>query len=81
MRGGKWSSLKAEFAKVVRERDESRVEAERLRDAARVRRANLSAWLRRGGPCVDDSGIIYGPYQDACEIIAEAIDRAEDDGA
>ena len=45
-------------------------------DAARVERMKLSAWIKRGGPCVD-GGAIYGPYQDACDMIAYAIERGE----
>lgn len=45
-------------------------------DAARVERMKLSGWIKRGGPCVDGD-TIYGPYQDACDMIAYAIERGE----
>lgn len=46
-------------------------------DAARVERMKLSVWIKKGGPCCEEGGGIYGPYQDACDMIAFAIERGE----
>jgi hypothetical protein len=36
----------------------------------------VASWLRRGVPCLEPGGWVYGPFEDALTQAAEALERA-----
>lgn len=49
-------------------------------EAVVAERRRLVSWLRAGGPCRLDSGMVYGPWQDALDMVAEALIAGTDGG-
>jgi len=52
---------------------DARAESQRLSDEWSA----ALKWVRSGGPCQETAGCIYGPYLDACEIVAESLERRD----